>query len=71
MKNDEQRILLSKLRISNHDLEIEVFDVLTLFKVKITVKTKYQMSIDYSTSFWVNCSEHFYPQDSSRDSLFS
>jgi hypothetical protein len=27
------------------------FDVLTLFNVKITVKTKYQMSIDYSTSF--------------------
>jgi hypothetical protein len=23
MKNDEQRIVLSKLRISNHDLEIE------------------------------------------------
>jgi hypothetical protein len=23
MKNDEQRILLSKLRISNHNLEIE------------------------------------------------
>ena len=34
------------------------FDVLTLFNVKITVKTKYQMSIDYSTSFWVNYSEH-------------
>ena len=36
----------------------KVFDVLTLFNVKITVKTKYQMSIDYSTSFWVNYSEH-------------
>ena len=31
----------------------KVFDVLTLFNVKITVKTKYQMSIDYSTSFWL------------------
>ena len=36
----------------------KVFDVLTLFNVKITVKTKYLMSIDYSTSFWVNYSEH-------------
>ena len=36
----------------------KAFDVLTLFNVKITVKTKYQMSIDYSTSFWVNYSEH-------------
>jgi hypothetical protein len=34
------------------------FDVLTLFNVKITVKTNYQMSIDYSTSFCVNYSEH-------------
>jgi hypothetical protein len=32
--------------------------VLTLFNFKIIVKTKYQMSIDYSTSFWVNYSEH-------------
>ena len=42
-----------------------VFDVLTLFNVKLTVKTKYQMSIDswpssYSTSFWVNYSEQTY-----------
>ena len=35
----------------------KIFDVLKLFNVKITIKTKYQMSIDYSTSFWVNYSE--------------
>jgi hypothetical protein len=39
------------------NVEEKDFDVLTLFNVKITVKTKYQMSIDYSTSCWVNYSE--------------